>query len=326
MKPILTTTTGSYPIINEPLSTNWQVSVQLAVEAQIEAGIDLLVDGQVRSDIAGLFAPVLGQNKSNGKANDTEVLPHQIKVKITPQAVDSRALIEDYKYAQEVARSKGRTDPSDLKAHITGPVFLAESCRITQDAPYRLPKTLTGDYDVDPDLVYDIADALTSVVREYRAAGAKYIQIDEPSLAYSSKEKMEVTLEALARLVRVDPQATWILHTCGNIQHQFSDLIEKTPPALKVLFIEAAHLREMQNVDEALLSRTQRQIMYGCIPVNTGTLPGTQKLQRELAETVNRLGPKNVFGVSPYCGLRLSTPDHAQQTMHLLTEAARVLG
>ena len=50
--PLLTTAVGSYP----PGDLAPKRAVQRAVEDQIAAGIDLISDGQVRTDIISLFA------------------------------------------------------------------------------------------------------------------------------------------------------------------------------------------------------------------------------------------------------------------------------
>src|SRR5215208_2421089 len=103
---IIATTTGSYPPL--PGDISFESSIERAVSDQVKAGLDLLSDGQVRSDIAGIFATKIpGIGKRAGR------YPVDGKIEIPEKPIT----LDDYMLATKLARG------IPVKAHLTGPTF-----------------------------------------------------------------------------------------------------------------------------------------------------------------------------------------------------------
>jgi 5-methyltetrahydropteroyltriglutamate--homocysteine methyltransferase len=182
-----TSTTGSWRPIYDPdkgilhLSADEQEriiqkSIERAIHDQIELGIDVLVDGQVRGDIISLFAQRLP-----GYAGKT--LPYRAIGPIHPS--EEPITLKDYLYA------KGLAGGRSLKAHITGPMSMARATLVDAESPY------TGRND--PRLVHDLAEALGHEARFLVEAGAQVVQIDEPALA--DGVDLNLAIEAMQQIV-----------------------------------------------------------------------------------------------------------------------------
>jgi 5-methyltetrahydropteroyltriglutamate--homocysteine methyltransferase len=286
---IITTLTGSYPPIQDASA---EESIHRAVQDQIEAKIDLLVDGQIRSDIASLFFPIMVGGRDMP-------LPYPIERRI--EIPTKPISLSDYQIAKKEAGGW------PMKAHVTGPTFLAQSCEIKKEAPYK-------PYP-DRSLVMDIAQALAQEVRFLRDEGqAEYIQIDEPSFAFGAN--LEIGLEAVALVAREAPKS--ILHVCGDVTDVFDHLLMAP---VDILNMEGDVLRDL-DVNEAKLKAYGKQIAYGCLAVNTDHPETIRRLKRDVAAAIEKLG-EGLWGLTPNCGLRLSPYMLARERMRLLVEVAR---
>ena len=287
--PLEVTLTGSYPApLNRPVTDE---DIRQAVRDQTQAGMTVLVDGQLRADIAGLFAPVVAPG-------DSVALPLKVTGKIKP--LHSGITVDDYKIAKIEAGKR------QVKAHLTGPTFLAENCRIN-DALYQGP--------TDSALIYDIAEALAAEAQFLCAAGATIIQIDEPTLAYGPDVK--VALKALEIIVRKIPFS--ILHTCGDVTDIFQQLLDAP---VQVLNVEWEHLRGLDWANCRLLENHEKKIALGCLAVDTDTIESLPRIRQIVMTAVNRFGDC-LWGLTPNCGLRLSTRDLAMRRMQILVQAAK---
>ena len=156
-----TSTTGSWPPTYDPDKTIRHLpveeqdrivheSIERAIHDQIELGIDVLVDGQVRDDIVSLFA-----FKLPGYEGGT--LPYRAVDRVRP--ADEPITVQDYLYAKRLAGDR------PLKAHITGPMTLARATLVDAESPYQSRN--------DPNLVLDLARALGQEARYLVEAGAE---------------------------------------------------------------------------------------------------------------------------------------------------------
>jgi 5-methyltetrahydropteroyltriglutamate--homocysteine methyltransferase len=300
--PIQVTTTGSYP----PRYKSPEASIRFAVEAQLKANIPLLVDGQVRSDIVGIFA------KSIGLEGDG--LPYTVTKMIG--GLDKSVVLPDLRAAAKNARGR------PLKAHISGPTVIAENCDVAEQAPdiYRG----SGGFNA---LVLDIAKALAQeanfLAAEARLLGIQYLQIDEPSFAFGADLKL--AKDALELIT-----ATWskarggpiILHVCGDYGDIFTDLLELP---VNILNVEIEHFDELTDFQINLLKKSDKKISFGVIPVNTAYVPSPERVAREVLYASDRCGKELVWGITPVCGMRLSASDIAQKRMITLMQAIDIL-
>jgi len=295
---ILTTITGSYPPLVDEAGQPAAVedSIRRALNDEIEAGLDLLTDGQIRADIVSLFAPYI-------PGFESDRLPYNVTGKILP--AEEAITLNDYLFAKSVVPDR------EFKAHVTGPTIIAESSVVD---PEKTPYVSNR----DPAFIMDIARALAQEARALRERGeVRYVQIDEPSLGFGVD--LEVGLQAVD-LIAAEIEYP-ILHICGDVRHIMANVLDMKH--VKAFSIEGKYLREMPWLDREELAERAKQIGYGCVRVDTSQERSVSAIQRDIAYAVERLGAENIWAVHPECGLRQRPRDVAFEKMSRMVQATR---
>lgn len=308
---LVTTLTGSFPPISDERSISEEsviASIQRTVEEQIACEVDLLVDGQVRGDIVGIFARRLGLQG--------ESLQYQITGQ--PVIKDNKSItLPDLELAAEAAQGR------PLKAHITGPTVIAESCRVT---PAQTPDIYQGEEGLRR-LVLDIANALTQEVRwlgqQAASLNIRYLQIDEPSL--TKRDDLSLTAEGIKIIVDAWRQETndlpVILHVCFDVGDVLDTLLAMP---VDILNVEDRFLGKVGPAGLRRIQASSKKLALGLVPVH-GSVPGADQIAWQLRAALDRYGEEQVWGVTPICGLRLNSITDAVKRMQCLIEAARLV-
>ncbi|MBC8275819.1 MAG: hypothetical protein H8E40_12740 [Chloroflexi bacterium] len=309
--PLKTSSTGSWPPTYNPdvgirhLSTDEQErivreSIERAIHDQIELGIDILVDGQVRGDIVSLFA-----QKLPGYAGET--LPYRAVGPIRPS--EEPITVKDYLHAKELAGDRL------LKAHITGPMTMVRATLVEVESIYAGRN--------DPQLVRDLAEALGQEARFLVQAGAEVVQIDEPVLA--DGVDLDLAFEAMRQIIEIGEIPFPALHACGNITRILDDVLTRSP--VKMISIEGDWLKhdELSYIDRDYLARCGKQIGLGCIRVSDYKIDRLTRVQNFLDQMVVRLGEENIWAAMPNCGLRPVPYEVARKKLDVMVKAAKSL-
>ncbi len=307
--PLKTSSTGSWPptydleegIRHLPVEDQERIvkeSIKRAIEDQIELGIDILVDGQVRDDLVAMFA-----SKLPGYQEHT--FPYHVVGRIQPS--DEAITVQDYLYAKEIAAGR------PVKAHLTGPMVIEQVTAIGADSDY------AGKHD--PKLVMDIARALGQEARFLVEAGAEIVQIDE--LILKESMDLELAFEAMRQIVEIGEIPVPAIHACGNVTRILDDILTKSP--VKMVSIEGGWLQqdELRHIDRDYLTRCGKQIGLGCIGVSDYTIDKVERVQQFLREMRDRLGEENIWAAMPDCALRPVSHEMARKKIGVMVQAAR---
>ena len=218
--PILpTTVVGSYSVPEwlERLKTEYyqrrisaahlaeihEVAIKAAIKDQELAGIDIVSDGELRRDndvdyflarIPGVHIPQRAKTDyfDYYEAEVTRPLP---ELPDDPDKSPSLDLAADFLFTRQLTQRP-------VKFSFTGPFSLSR--RIRDDA-----------YTDPGDLVRALARRLNAEARVLAAAGADFLQIDEPFLA-GYPEQAALAVEAV-NIVTDGVPVSWALHVCyGN--------------------------------------------------------------------------------------------------------------
>ena len=180
-----------------------EVAIKAAVKDQELAGIDIVSDGELRrdNDVDYFLARIPGvQIPQHAKTDyfdyyDAEVTRPLPELPDGEQTSPGLGLADDFLFTRQL------TD-KPVKFSFTGPFSLSRRIR---DTGYADPA----------DLVRALARWLNAQARELAAAGASFLQIDEPFLA-GYPEQVGLAIEAV-NIVTDGVPATWALHVCyGN--------------------------------------------------------------------------------------------------------------
>ncbi len=197
-KELITTVVGSFPskpskgsLSRSYFNDNdpYLESLRNAVLTQIDAGIELISDGQTRGNMVDIYAKGLRGYRIKEKIEIVSDIEY-----LSPITVD------DQKMVKKIASDVG------LKGIITGPFTMVKSVK---NKHYRSEK----------DAVMDTAEALKNEA-ERLAEICDVVQIDEPFL---STEFPGYAKDALEMMLDID--TTTALHICGDVNQFVEDVV-----------------------------------------------------------------------------------------------------
>lgn len=317
---MLTTVVGSYPpipqepkLFKDKISSSigtydkYKGAIALAVTDQIRAGVDIISDGQVRSGMLEIFA-----NSIPGMTVEDKT--PKIKGKIQPSPVSIGG--EDLKYAIKVARriskNYGNSKKSleegvkGVKGVITGPSTLVFSSRID------------GFYKKKEDAINDLAYALKEEAHYLEAAGAIYVQIDEPIISTgmvdisNAKKMIEIIIQELSIPVG--------LHVCGDVTGVFDQLISFPVDLIDCEFAGIpGNLKSLENVD-----LQEKKLGFGCFDTKTNRVETKEEMENLIKKGIELIGPENMI-IDPDCGMRMRSRASAFGKLKNMVEVAKNL-
>jgi len=292
----ITTVVGSYPthkLKDENADDPFRGAIEEAVKDQIEAGVQLISDGQVRGDMITLFArKIPGYRIEKGRP----VIVDRIYPPEEPVTVD------DFLLTRELAGER-----ADVKGIITGPFTMALGSSVSKDSPYR--------NIMDPELIFDLARVQAEEAKALTKAGAEVIQIDEP--AFSLGADLEIGREAVEMIAEnIEVPA---LHVCGDVAHIFEDLLEMN---VSVLDHEFTSTRNLDVIERDMIEPYDIRIGYGCVNTKLNEAESVEVIEKRIIEAVKKLGAENIW-IDPDCGMRLLSREVAKMKLTNMVRASR---
>lgn len=297
---LVTTVVGSYP--SKPDTSDIYAlmrderdaarsAIEVAVNDQTKAGVQLVSDGQVRADFITLFARnIFGFNIKGGRPNIVD--------KVAP--LEKSIIVDDYIFAKSIARR-------DVKGIVTGPSTLAHASVVDEEAPYK-----SND---DPELIYDIADVQAMEILTLIEAGATIVQVDEP--VFSVGIDLETGIQAVNEMIK--GVKTPIVHVCGDIRDIFKKLLELD---VSVLDHEFTNTTNLEIVDRDIIEAHDMCIGYGCVDSNSMEVEPVEVIEKRILAAVEKLGARNIW-IDPDCGLRNLTRKSAFAKLSNMVRAAK---
>ena len=271
-----TTVVGSYPVVKgsgllarmDPLKH----AVETAVADQISAGIDIISDGQVRSDMIRAFTSHLPGIRGSSVVG---------KVEPARQAIT----LADTKYA--LSRHP------KVKGILTGPSTLAHGLSI--ETPF---------YRNKDELVQDLAQALAVEAGYLQDAGVALLQIDEPifSTGAANLAVGREAVNAIAARLRVPV----CLHVCGNLEAVIDDVLKTNVAIFDFEFANNPHNIEVLSAKDL----RGRMVGYGCVDSASPAIESVEVIRKRIEAGVDVFSAKAML-LDPDCGLRMQTRDAA---------------
>jgi 5-methyltetrahydropteroyltriglutamate--homocysteine methyltransferase len=278
------------------LERGYQATITRAVKEQEAAGIDLLTDGQIRWD--DLLTPLTRQldgAQAGGLLRwfDNNVY-YRHPVIEGPLRWRGPATVADYRVA-----AAATTRP--VKAVLPGPVTYAS---LSEDRFYK-------DFER---LAQAVAGALHEEAQALAAAGAPWIQIDEPALGGrpSAVDLARTLLETITKGVK----AKFALAT-------YFKPIDGIYAALRTFPVDALQIDVVDRPDQLdLLIRNppKGDIVLGWVDARNTRLEDRDQLTRLLEGAAEKLGADRLWA-SPNAGLEFLPHATALQKMARLAEA-----
>jgi 5-methyltetrahydropteroyltriglutamate--homocysteine methyltransferase len=287
-KVLATTVVGSYPVVKagglkslfDPLAG----AVETAVADQINAGIDLISDGQVRGDMIGAFTSKLPGIR------DQEVIG-----KIQPAA--GAITVADTKYALKKFPK--------VKGIITGPSTLAHGLHLS-----------THMYRNKEEVALDLAAALVVEARALEATGIALLQIDEPILSTGIAD-LAVAKQAV-EMIGSSVHIPICMHVCGNLGNVLDEILK-----FNVNVLDFEFSNNQANLDILSRRDLDGKMLgYGCVDSSVEEVETVAEIKKRIQKGVEYFDPK-ILLIDPDCGMRMRSRESAYWKLKNMCDAAR---
>ncbi|HYB59825.1 MAG TPA: hypothetical protein VEB88_06220 [Candidatus Acidoferrales bacterium] len=239
-----------------------------AVRAQIDAGVDIITDGQVR-DILNVIA-------SNVPGMEAEGRP-RIENKLG--APRRPAAAQDFVIAAELYGDARR-----VKAVLPGPFSFAESCQIN-------PKSRYGS-KFDVELLFDIASVLRYEIEALRERKARLIQIVEP---VESVHDFEIFTDLLSLMFKKVSMP--ICHMEGNVRSAFPMLLDSKAAVISFDLVEFPENRSALEFEELIIAH-EKKTCVGCVNSSPKPQETLELIEKRIIPFVETFGYDRVW-ISP---------------------------
>lgn len=272
------------------------------IAEQEAAGIDLVTDGHVRwDDILTPFARNIAGFEIGGLLRwfDNNVY-YRRPICIGDLEWRGPSAVESFRFASSVATV-------DVKQVIPGPITFAG---LSVDEHYR-------DHEA---FVLAIARVLAQEAFELEAAGARFIQIDEPALL-GAPEDLSLARKALELVTAELGQAELTLGTYfGDAKRLGAELFDLPVHRFAFDLVSGPENRELLKSLPA-----GKAIQLGIVDARNTMLEDADRLQHLIEEVAGELGTERV-AVAPSAGLEFLPREKARAKLERLAEAAKKVG
>ena len=281
---------GSYDSFKE--------AIKSSVIAQLDAGVDIISDGQVRGDMVSIFTNYIpGMKIEDG---NTFIVG---KIRSPTQEIS----IKDLQYAKKVMKEYyGGNIPEGkgIKGIITGPNTIIHSSRIT------------GFYKNKEDAILDLSHSLKAesdaIAKKVQPA---YIQLDEPFLSTGMVD-MKTAREAIG-IIKDGLEVPLGMHVCGILSDVFKDIAAFDVDILDFEF--AGNNVNLGILEENASLLSNKKLGFGCVDSSVNEVDDIQDIENLVTKAIDIVGKDNLL-LDPDCGLRRAPKDVAFEKLRLMNE------
>ncbi len=265
---------------------------------QLEAGLDLITDGQIRWDDEQTYiAQRLDVFEITGLIRYFDTNTYYRQPNVTG-AVRWRQpiLVRDYQFAAgESARP--------VKALITGPYTLAA---LSTDSHY-------GDRRR---LVLELAEALQQEVKALTAAGAPVIQVNEPAIL-RHKEDVPLLQEAITRMLDGIEAETALYTWFADADGILPQLLELPVDVIGLDFVWGP-----ANWEALKGTSFTKRLGFGIIDARNTKMESAEEIAEQI-KRISELVPPDRLDVNPSCGLEYLPREVAFEKLKRMVEGVR---
>jgi len=274
-----------------------EVTIEVIAE-QIDAGLDIISDGQVRwDDDQTYIVRALGGVEIGGLQRYLDTNTYYRQPEITG-AVSWREpiLVRDYKFAAE-------NSSKPVKAIITGPYTLAA---LSLDKHH-------GSLDK---LAMALAEELRNEVEALAAAGAPIIQVNDPVIVFH-KDDIDLFCKALSRMVEGIQAETALYTWFGSVDGILSRLLDLPIDTLGLDFVWGR-----DNWEAIRSARFDKKLGAGIVDARNTRIESLEYIEESIRRISEFVPPDRLY-VNPSCGLEYLPRETAFEKLKQMVEGVR---
>ena len=293
-------------------------ATQEIISDQIECGIDIITDGEVRREnyihyhcrfLKGIDFDNL--TKQTARTGNYDCYLPTIVNKVE---FDKPFLSNEFKINQK---------------------FSSKPVKVTIPGPLTITDTIADDYYKDnKKLGIDLSIAINNEVKILADSGCNYIQIDEPLFARKTEEALNFGIENLERCFHGIPNGIEkIVHICCgypdkvdainypkapvNSYNNLASYLEDS--SVNTISIEDAH---RHNDLKLLEDFKTKKIIFGLIKIASSEIEEVEEIRTRIKDCLNHIDAERLIA-APDCGLGYLSRDMAKIKLRNLSAAAK---
>ena len=282
----------------------------IAIRDQERAGLDIITDGEMRREsYSNRFATALDgvDMENHGTALDRSGHPNPVPRVVG--RIQRRHAVE----TRDVAFLRANTDRK-IKITVPGPFTMAQQAQ-------------NDFYKDEAEMAHDYAIAVNAEIRDLFAAGADYVQVDEPYMQARPEKARQYGLAALDRALEgiEGPTAVHICFGYAAIIHArptgYSFLPELCKCRVRQISIETAQ----SNLDTSVLKNFPDQtIILGVIDLANQKVETPEIVAERIRRALPHIDPARII-LAPDCGMKYLPRDVAFGKMRAMVEGAALV-
>jgi len=282
----------------------------LAIRAQERAGLDIVTDGEMRREsYSNRFATAL---EGVDIDNPGQTVSRSGKLDIVPR-VSGKIRRKHPVEVRDVEFLRKNTDRA-IKITVPGPFTMAEQA---QNDYYKAQEEMLADY----------AAAVNEEIKDLFAAGADFVQIDEPYMQARPEKARQYAIAALNRALD-GVTGTTIVHLCFG----YAALVHERPSGYSFL-PELAESRAQQisietaqsSLDCSILTKLPgKTILLGSLDLSSNDVESPETVAARIRRALPFIDPARII-VAPDCGMKYLTREAAFGKMKAMVEGARIV-
>lgn len=283
----------------------------LAIREMERAGIDIITDGEIRRE-----------SYSNRFATELEGVDGD-----NPAIIISNAGLKTP--VPRVVSKIVRTHPVEIRDLLFLKVNTDRLAKITLPGPFTMGQQAKNEfYADDEEMVMDFAAAVNAEALDLQAAGADFIQLDEPWLRNDPEAAKRYAVKAIDRALQGITVPT-IVHLCfgyaavvkGQKPTGYSFLPGLGDSIAKQISIEAAQPRLDLGV---LTDLAGKKIMLGVLDLGTHDIETPQLVAERIRAGLKYVAAENMIP-APDCGMKYLPRGVAFGKLRALAEGAKIV-
>ena len=273
------------------------------IQVQEKLGIDVLVHGEMeRGDMVAYFAEQIESMMLGGLVRSYGNRYYHKPIITDKLRWPGPMTVDMWKFAQ------GLTE-RPVKGMLTGAYTMVEW-------------SFDEHYPNRREAVLDMASLIREEVQALVAAGAKYIQIDEPAIHTRPDEDFDLAIESMQVTVEgID--AEFHTHICyGDVPVVYREMLK--------LPVKQIHLA-FKNTDWELLQLLEdgsypkeMDLGVGVTDVHTRRTESVEEIKEGIEKTLALLPPDHIW-ILPDCGLKTRTVEEAEDKLRVMMDAVRAV-
>ena len=268
------------------------------IRIQEDLGIDILVDGEFyRGDMATYFAETLGGFTISSLVRSYGNRYYRKPIAAGPIRWKGPITVEWFRFAQGLTKNP-------VKGMLTGPYTMMD-WSFDEHYPNRRAFCL------------DLARAIHEEVKALEAAGAQFIQVDEPAVS-TRVEEVGLAIEAM-KIVTAGVKVRTGTHIC------YGEFVRVYPKILD-LAVDQIDL-EFANSNFKLLDLIRKipftkEVAFGVTDVHSHRVPPVEEIKAAIRKALEVFPPEKLF-IDPDCGLKTRLKEEAVGQLKNIVQAVR---